>query len=84
MSIKKGDTVSWTSHGRGSSVQREGVVEAVIPAGKLPSAEHLKAVSKTGAQPRKSESYVIHVSAGPDSRSKGKLYWPNTSFIKAL
>jgi len=81
MSIKKGDTVSWTSHGRGSSVQRVGIVEAVIPAGQLPSAEHSKAV-KSNYLPRDRESYIVHVSAGPESRSKGKLYWPHASLTK--
>lgn len=79
MSIKKGDKVSWVSHGRGSSVKNTGVVEVVVPAGKRPD---VGVELKAGTAPRSAESYIIRI-PGKTARSKSKLLWPHATIAKA-
>ena len=70
--FKLGDGVQWTSSSNGSTTAKVGVVEAVIPAGKLPTDDQRREADAYGL-PRGHESYMVRV---PGKTSKGKLYWP--------
>lgn len=79
--FKVGDAVVWTSSSQGSTKQKQGVVEAVIPSnGRLTPAQQKEADAY--GLPRDHESYLVRV-PGKTAASKGKLYWPRVSALSA-
>lgn len=71
--LKVGDIVVWTSSSNGSTTQKTGVVEHVIPVrARLP--QQVVNEMRGAGGPRDDESYVVRV--GKTAKAKGKLYWP--------
>ena len=80
MTFKVNDTVTWTSQSRGSAKTKTGKVEKIVPPNT--NVKNLTDELDAPGNPRDNESYLVRV-PGKTARSKGKLYWPTASKLKA-
>jgi hypothetical protein len=74
-SFRVGDAACWTSEANGTSKTKTGVIQEIIPAGRLPS-EHLYPELYRGAKigrARDHVSYVVKVGK--------RAYWPRARFL---
>jgi hypothetical protein len=72
--MKVDDKVVWTSQAAGRTSTKEGVIIAVVIAGKLPTRSFK--IDMGTCIPRKEESYVVYVPA------KNRYYWPRVKNLK--
>jgi hypothetical protein len=67
----KGTSVRWTSQGRGTWNDKEGVIVEVVPRDQLPTSN----VRLGSTKPRDHESYIVKT-------KDGKFYWPRISALQ--
>lgn len=87
--MNKDQEVTWTSTSAGSTIEKTGVIEAIVPAGKtiadvLPLSKaksEFTVKNDYKGNPRDHKSYVVSV-PGNSERSKRQLYWPRASLLK--
>jgi hypothetical protein len=74
MTFAINDAVIWTS----SSTKKEGVIEAVVPAGTHPRGMGYPTVGEN-ASPRPHDSYIVR---GGERGKRTSLFWPLVSLLK--
>ncbi len=85
--MKEGDRVRWQSQAQGYHVVKEGIVVAVIPAGRLPDRDVFPSLYKNSGvgMSRDHESYVIKARQlcrdGRTPKSGNRIYWPRASAL---
>jgi hypothetical protein len=77
MSFKIGDRVTWKSQASSYVKVKTGVIEAIVPAGHLPSAEFQRLFRHGIGGPRDHESYVVRV-------RQATYYWPRVKGLERV
>lgn len=73
-SFKLGDCVYWESQAGGFTKKKIGVVDQVVPIGKIPNAKAYRILGTGFGMSRNHESYAVKV--------VNVLYWPRVSALR--
>jgi hypothetical protein len=80
--FNEGDSVTWISQAGGFTKTKAGVIEAVVPAGSLPSRDAFaKLYRGSGVGQRRDQiSYVVRVPTAT-GKGAGTVYWPRAGAL---